>query len=303
MTLADTARFSGVPERDIRDACEAGDLQPSEGEAVFLRRDIAAWVEERRLREWDPPGSRFDGELQCLLEQGYVHIPAVLEGSELRALRAASDSVLYAAAYGAAQSRYVYQRASGGGEPVLERVLHIHELGIEFLRLFRHPLLKLVGRAVVGSPFVVYNASLVVKVPRVGIPIPVHRDPTWTTRTTGDAVLTIAFYLDNSDESNGAVHFLPATHRPHGGRAPDVPSPDSRWWAGGACARAAAGDVLIHNLGAIHGSQGNYTKSIRRTLYYSLLSVREAVSSGRWDDVWIEERLRLMAEPDGRDGA
>jgi hypothetical protein len=292
LTLAEAGRFSEQPATVVHRAMRQGELTVfSMPPPVFLRRDVAAWIEELHLKKCR--AARREGEFTKLLENGYLQVRGALSDQEVSVLRTASDSLLQMTPC-PQDPRFIFRPGTGAAGAVLERVLDVQDLQPAFRRMFRNELLCAVGGAVIGQSFLVYNTSLVVKLPRVGVSIWIHRDPTWTTRSLPDPVLTVAFYLDDSDEANGAVSFMPRTHRPRDGRSSPLPADERAWWSEAACVRAAAGDAVVHNLGVIHGSRPNPSPLLRRTLYYSLMSVREARLSGRWSEEWIADRQHLL---------
>lgn len=298
MTFKDVEHLSGVSQSKINHALKKRELVPySTTPLTFLRQDVMAWIEEMSLiNEQSVVEGLTKQQRDCFLENGYLHIPGVLCPSELNELQIASDILLQQARSGIADSRFIYKKWSNDLDSVLERVHDVYNMAPAFQRLLSHDLLHYVAKSIMGQPSLVYNTSLVVKIPGYGVPIPVHRDPTWTTRSTRDPVFTVAFYLDTSDDTNGGVYFLPGTHRTRQGRASDLPAENENWWRHGICVRTSPGDVIIHNLGVIHGSKPNYSLALRRTLYYSIISIKEAQSSGRWNEEWINRRLKLMNE-------
>jgi len=54
------------------------------------------------------------------------------------------------------------------------------------------------------------------------------------------------------------------------------------------------GDVLIHDVMVIHGSQAAQGETMRRTIYLEFRSVEQILEDGPWDSAWIERRLNLL---------
>ena len=56
----------------------------------------------------------------------------------------------------------------------------------------------------------------------------------------------------------------------------------------------APGDVLLHDVMVVHGSEPVVGTALRRTLYYEFRAAEEILEDGPWDRNWIDRRLRLI---------
>ncbi len=54
------------------------------------------------------------------------------------------------------------------------------------------------------------------------------------------------------------------------------------------------GDVLLHDVMIVHGSEQVEGKDLRRTIYYEFRATEEILEDGPWDREWIDRRLRLL---------
>jgi hypothetical protein len=54
------------------------------------------------------------------------------------------------------------------------------------------------------------------------------------------------------------------------------------------------GDVLLHDVMVVHGSERTQGKALRRTIYYEFRAAEEILQDGPWDSEWIDRRLRLI---------
>jgi len=54
------------------------------------------------------------------------------------------------------------------------------------------------------------------------------------------------------------------------------------------------GDVLLHDVMVVHGSEEVEGKALRRTIYYEFRAAEEILADGPWDREWIDRRLRLV---------
>jgi len=110
-----------------------------------------------------------------------------------------------------------------------------------------------------------------------GFPTPLHQDNPWWSFSTTDAI-TMWLALDDVDERNGALVYLPGSHRElswqqcAGEGLGDVielaPS-----WAGitPVCCPVPAGSVIWHNGLTVHGSGANMSHAERRALNFALM--------------------------------
>ena len=54
------------------------------------------------------------------------------------------------------------------------------------------------------------------------------------------------------------------------------------------------GDVLLHDVMVLHGSERTLGQAMRRTVYYEFRAAEQILEEGPWDRDWIERRLRLV---------
>lgn len=52
------------------------------------------------------------------------------------------------------------------------------------------------------------------------------------------------------------------------------------------------GDVLLHTVMVVHGSERARGRKLRRTIYYKFRAAEETVAESPWD--WIERRMRVL---------
>jgi len=55
------------------------------------------------------------------------------------------------------------------------------------------------------------------------------------------------------------------------------------------------GDVLVHDVMLVHGSEATLANRLRRTIYYEFRSARQILDEGPWDAAFIDQRLRLVS--------
>lgn len=54
------------------------------------------------------------------------------------------------------------------------------------------------------------------------------------------------------------------------------------------------GDVLVHDVMVVHGSEPVQDNPLRRTIYYEFRPAEQILTEGPWDRAWVDARMRLM---------
>ncbi len=54
------------------------------------------------------------------------------------------------------------------------------------------------------------------------------------------------------------------------------------------------GDVLVHDVMIVHGSEAVQGNRLRRTIYYEFRAAEQIAAEGPWDAEWVDRRLRLV---------
>ena len=54
------------------------------------------------------------------------------------------------------------------------------------------------------------------------------------------------------------------------------------------------GDVLLHDVMVLHGSERTLGTQLWRTVYYEFRASEMILEEGPWDQEWIEQRLHLL---------
>jgi hypothetical protein len=55
------------------------------------------------------------------------------------------------------------------------------------------------------------------------------------------------------------------------------------------------GDVLVHDVMLVHGSEATLANKLRRTIYYEFRPAEQIMAEGPWGPEFIDQRLRLIA--------
>ena len=210
---------------------------------------------------------------------GYVVVRGMVSGAEVAMLREAVRQLLDEAPVGPDQPRdgsgrpvpfpndYSFLRPEEGA-PVLNRISTPLARSADVLKVYGGPRLLQAVEALYGPDWVPFAESIVIKLPHVGAPFAWHQDGRFATGEVPERGVNFGIYLHDSDESNGCLYVVPASHRTgrvdiaaqvaaHGERLPgSIPVP------------VAAGDVIVHSRNLVHGSFANRSPEQRVTVYF-----------------------------------
>lgn len=224
---------------------------------------------------------------------GYLVLKNRIPADLLRRLQDAADVWIREGREIAADdpARADYQFAQRGGASRLFRVDYLHGKGQPAsLELLGSPAVLGIAESLAGVDAVPTYESLVFKDAGDGAPIDWHQDAVHP-RTR--RIFNVDVYLDASRAGEGALRVAPGSHR-----APvDVCQLQEEygWDAPGVVqVELDPGDVLVHDVMIVHGSEAVQGNRLRRTIYYEFRSAEQILAEGPWDAAWIDRRLRLL---------
>lgn len=184
-----------------------------------------------------------------------------------------------------------YHYAERGGERRMFRVDYLHGKGRPAsLELLGSPAVLGIAESLAGPDFVPTYESLVFKDAGDGAAIDWHQD---AVHPRTHRIFNIDVYLDASRAGEGALRVAPGSHL-----APvDVCQLQEEygWDAPGVIqVELDPGDVLVHDVMIVHGSEAVQGNRLRRTIYYEFRSAAQIAAEGPWDAEWVDRRLRLV---------
>ncbi len=184
-----------------------------------------------------------------------------------------------------------YHYAQRGGERRMFRVDYLHSKGRPAsLELLGSPAVLGIAESLAGPNLVPTYESLVFKDEGDGAAIDWHQDAVHP-RTS--RIFNIDVYLDASRAGEGALRVAPGSHV-----APvDVCQLQEEygWDAPGVIqVELEPGDVLVHDVMIVHGSESVRGNRLRRTIYYEFRAAEQIAAEGPWDAEWVDRRLRLL---------
>jgi len=184
-----------------------------------------------------------------------------------------------------------YHYANRAVGRVMFRVDYVHNKGqAASLELLGSPAVLGIAESLAGHNFVPTYESLVFKNEGDGAAIEWHQDAVHP-RTY--RVFNVDVYLDASRIGEGALRVAPGSHR----QPVDICDLKEKygWDAPGVVqVEMDPGDVLVHDVMVVHGSEAVTGNKLRRTVYYEFRAAEQIMSEGPWDASWVDQRLRLV---------
>ncbi len=184
-----------------------------------------------------------------------------------------------------------YKWATRGGARRMFRVDYLHSKGQPAsLELLGSPAVLGIAESLAGVNFVPTYESMVFKDEGDGAAIDWHQD---AVHPRTHRIFNIDVYLDASRAGEGALRVAPGSHlgpvdvcqlqEEYGWDAPGVIQVE-----------LDPGDVLVHDVMVVHGSEAVTGNRLRRTIYYEFRAAEQIAAVGPWDAGWVDRRLRLL---------
>lgn len=174
---------------------------------------------------------------------------------------------------------------------VMFRVDYLHNKNESAsLELLGSPQVLAVAESLCGKNFVPTYESMVFKQAGDGEAVHWHQDAVHSRKTR---IFNYDLYLDASTKDAGALKVIPGTS----GLKHDVCKLEETYgWdhPDAIYVEMQPGDVLLHDVMVVHGSERVQGKNLRRTIYYEFRAAEEILQDGPWDRTWIDQRLRLV---------
>lgn len=269
--------------------------------------DHVQLVSQPPLPRPQPPRSRFHlspEQIDFFDQNGYLVLKQWVGGELLQRLQAAADRWIE-------RGEALHQKAISGetldseeqslssdlafakreeGE-VFFRVDYLHSKGeIASLELLGSPQVLAVAESLCGSNFVPTYESMVFKKAGDGEKIPWHQDAVHSRKYR---VFNYDLYLDTSRIGGGALRVVPQSQKTiHD--ACGVALQYGWDYPGVIQVELEPGDVLLHDVMVLHGSERSLGQALRRTIYYEFRSAEMIEEEGPWDTEWVQRRLKLL---------
>ncbi|QIG39404.1 phytanoyl-CoA dioxygenase family protein [Microbacterium sp. 4R-513] len=185
-----------------------------------------------------------------------------------------------------------YNFATRPSGRVLFRINYVHNKGeAASLELLGSPEMLGIAESLAGPDFVPTYESLVFKNTGDGAPIDWHQD---AVHPRNHRIFNVDVYLDESRRGAGSLRVAPGSQK----QMVDVCDLQEKygWDAPGVIqTELDPGDVLVHDVMLVHGSEATLANRLRRTIYYEFRPAQQIIEEGPWDVAFIEQRMRLVS--------
>lgn len=249
-------------------------------------------------------------------DKGLLQLPNGFTSHDLKAIKAELPRIL------AERTERTVMEADGKS---VRSVYGVHQHNKFISRLARHPQLLMMAQQILQDNVYVYQSKLNLKLPFAGDVWDWHQDYTYWCNEDGmpaPQAVSVAIYLDDVNEFNGPLYFLPGTHRsgvqrhrsPEGQPAgyEDAPGWISNLTAklkysidhdclreltlkhGIVAPKGQAGTILLFDCNIIHASPPNISPFGRTTLIFTYNRVSNAPLESR------RRRPEFLASADSR---
>jgi len=229
-----------------------------------------------------------DEQVEAYHRDGYVAGIRVLEPEQVEALRGELQAFFQPEHPGQEYWYEYHTNESPRPEQVLFHALGAWRIGPGFHDILWNPAFAVPASQLLEGPVRFWHDQLFCKPARHGGVVAWHQDYSYWTRTAPLAHLTCWIGLDDADEANGAVQYIPGSHRwdllPITGLAGNMDAirevlTDEQWsqFENPVTTRLRAGEATFHHPLMVHGSRENVTDRQRRATVINV--VRDGVRS------------------------
>lgn len=218
---------------------------------------------------------------QAFVWEGYLRLPQLIPAHTLEKLRGAADRLCE-------QAKNLPEVVVIQNERNEDCIIGIEKMATlsepVFRELLGSPLLLSLAKTICGDDFFPVQDFMVIKTPDDGNSIHWHQDI--LTRPLSKAVM-IGFYLDPSDDQNGALRVIPGSHR---SGLPICELEKMPYTS----IDMEAGGVLLHDLMLAHSSGSLTTQQQRRVVYFEFMSANQAIDEQVYPESFVNSRRELL---------
>jgi len=233
-----------------------------------------------------------DGQVDFYHRQGYLPGVRLLTDEQVGQLREELNRLFHSDHPGHALWYEFHSNESADPNSVLFHALGAWRIEPGFHDILWNPAFTVAASQLLDGPVRFWHDQLFCKPARHGGVVAWHQDYSYWTRTQPMAHLTCWIGLDDADEANGCVQYIPGSHEwtllPITGLAGDMEAirdvlNDQQWAAFQKPVPAVlkAGEAVFHHPLMIHGSFANRTERPRRAVVINV--IRDGVCSASDD--------------------
>ncbi|TMO78758.1 phytanoyl-CoA dioxygenase family protein [Pseudoalteromonas aurantia] len=227
--------------------------------------------------------------------QGYAVIKQGIEPELLSHLQQHAQSLLRDTKELAMQGRGLMHIALSQykDDSSVSRINNLFEYQLNFARLLTHPTIIGAAELLIGEPVLPVYESMVIKNTSSNEAFDWHRD--MQARADDTTIITMGIYLDDSLAEQGALKVIPRSHL----ILDSVSECKDRLQLGNISSQdiaVQAGDIVIHHVNTVHGSDKQQASHLRRTIYFQFRSLSHLRSNPRFNVNWLEKRQQLFEQ-------
>ncbi|RDI42775.1 phytanoyl-CoA dioxygenase PhyH [Nocardia mexicana] len=194
--------------------------------------------------------------------RGYVHLPRVLDATEVRECRADAEELLDR------QPKISWDDDADGN--VMDWVADPQTMSASMRRLALHPGITAIAEQLAGRPLRMFKSELLRKRTTGSTTTPLHIDDPAFPIDGAPVTLTAWVALVDVPVERGCMSFIPGSHRWPGGTPRDFTDPfdarpELRWWPR-VTVPLRAGDCTFHHSALVHMAGANATDDVRISL-------------------------------------
>jgi phytanoyl-CoA hydroxylase len=247
---------------------------------------------------------RFESYQSDFAQDGYVIVRNFLSPQEVAELEQNLSRYIERIVPGLPPTDAFYE--SKGNPETLKQMQFMQNHDAFFAEfLHRNKYLEL-AEALLGMPVVAQGAEYFNKPAGIGKQTPPHQDGYYFTLVPSEA-LTLWFALDEVNEENGCVRYVPGSHkrgmRPHNvsnvlGFSQGIADWNAQDQAHEVKGLARPGDLLAHHCNTIHRAEANLSRHSRRAVaivYYAAQAVPDPEAKARYMESSKKQRAILQA--------
>jgi ectoine hydroxylase-related dioxygenase (phytanoyl-CoA dioxygenase family) len=239
------------------------------------------------VRVVDVRGEPTDADLDAFRRDGVLVLRGVVGADELARLRAETGQIVDGAlsrvgqdtVVEAADADDIWFRRGPDGSVVPFRQEYVAARSEAVRHLLGHPLLARTVLRLQGHDATPTWDSMVFKAEGAGAVVPWHRDDERQPDERAAPIFNVDIYLDESDETN-ALWAVPGSHQwPRERADDDVRRRNSGTdfvSDGAVLVPMQPGDVLLHDIGVLHGSPASRSP-LRRVVYFEFRSAADII--------------------------
>lgn len=232
-------------------------------------------------------------QIESFDQNGYLILKNLIPAALLERLQCAASAWIAdgRAAVEGDSAAVDYKFANRGGKRTMFRVDYLHDKRQPVsLELLGSPEILAIAESLAGRNFVPTYESLVFKDEGDGAAIDWHQD---AVHPRTHRIFNVDVYLDAARPGEGSLRVAPGSQK----SKVDVCqlSEEYGWDAPGVVqTQLEPGDVLVHDVMIVHGSEAVQGNRLRRTIYYEFRAAEQIMAEGPWDAEWIDKRMRLV---------